>query len=111
MPVVASAREPFGGDGSALRPSAALQQLEQGVTHCLLKFIVALDLDVGALPKRPEEVLLLITQSRPPTSRSRREGALDLGPNRGQGPLGRPAIRDELLDPQGLALAETGGDR
>jgi len=104
--VVARPREPFGGDCALLRSDTGLESVEEREANRLLELVVAVELDVGALPVVVEELALTLYQSVPTCVACCSERSTDLVAHGGARPLARPAIREELDDPQPLFLRE-----
>lgn len=84
--------------------------MEQGESDGLLKFVVAVDLDIGPRPEVPQVVPLFLHQAVPACAARRRERRFDLVSHCGKRPRARPAVGDQLLDPQFLAGSQSGGD-
>jgi hypothetical protein len=110
MAVVAGAGQSLGRDGPVLRPAGRLQDVEQGKANRLLELGVAVQLHVGAMPE-VIEISSLIGQEPVPSPKVRRgEGGGDLVPQGRHRALPRPAVGQELDDPQPVARFEVGGD-
>ena len=65
MPVVAAAGQPLGGYRALFGTGGGLDDLEEREPHRLLQLVVAVDLDVGAIPDVVEIVALLAAQAVP----------------------------------------------
>jgi hypothetical protein len=109
--VVAGSREPLGGDRSLFGARARLERVEEGEAQCLLQFGVAVDLDVGAGPEIVK-VCALAREETLPAGRARRgQGGGDLVSKGRSGSLARPAVGEELDDPQPLSRAQVCRER
>ena len=92
------------------RPAPGLEHVEQAEAHGLLQLRVALDLHVGA---RPEPSSTSRWDAHSPSKPVCRASASCRGPGRGRTPPtgARPAVGEELEDPQRLPGRDVGGDR
>ena len=106
--VVAGAGQALGRDRAALGPRAGLQRVEEREPHGLLELPVAVDLDVGVRPEVVEEVALALQQRFPAGALGGRDGGVDLVAHRRQRALARPAVGEELREPQDVVRAEFG---
>jgi hypothetical protein len=89
-----------------LRSDTGLQGVEERKANRLLELVISLELDVGALPVVVEELALTLYQSVPTRVACRSERGTDLVPHGRARPPARPAVREELDDPQALSLRE-----
>jgi hypothetical protein len=106
VPVVAVAGQALGGDRALLRARGGLQRVEQREAHGLLELVVAVDLDVGALPEVVEVLALVGEQAVEARAPRRGEGGADLVADRDHRPLARPPVGQELGQRQCLAVAD-----
>ena len=101
--VVAGPGQALRRDRPPLGPGTGLQHVEQREPHGLLELGVALDLDVGALPELVQVRPLLRDQPVPAGVRAHRRAPRRPGRARRAASGRRPAIGDELDQPQALA--------
>ncbi len=108
VPVVTGAGEPLGRDRPLLRPGAGLEHVEQAEAGGLLDRRVAVEFDGGPGPERVEVTALLGLQAVP-------AGVVGSGESRGHlvrqrlpGPDARPAVGQQLHDPEALTRLEHG---
>ena len=99
VPVVARPGEPLGRDRALLAARAGLQNMKQSEPHGLLDLDVTMNLDVGAAPEVVEVGTLRGDQAVPARLPGPGQRRPHLVPHCGQGPLARPAVRDELDQP------------
>ena len=85
--------------------------MEEAEADRLLELGVALDLDVGPRPEAVEHLALGRAQPVEAGVPRLREAAADLGADRVDRAVARPAVGEELEDPQLLAGRDVGGDR
>ncbi len=100
VPVVAGAGQALGADRPALAAGAGLQGVEEGEADRLLQLGVAVEFDVGALPEVVEVLALGAGQRLPAGVAGLGDGAADLVADRRLRALRRPAVGEELDDPQ-----------
>ena len=111
VPVVAVARQPLGGDRALLRARGGLQRVEEGEAHGLLELVVAVDLDVGALPVVVEVLALVVEEAGEPRAPRGRERGAGLVADRDHRALAGPAVGQVLGQRQRLAVADLGAHR
>ena len=109
--VVAAAGQPLRGDRPALGARSRLEHLEDGEAGRLLERGVAVELDVRAPPEVVEVLALRGEQPVPARAQRRGQRRVDLVAHRRQRAPARPAVGEELHDPQPLALVQRGRDR
>ncbi len=108
--VVAGAGQALGRDRAPLGAGARLQRVEQREADGLLQLGVAVELDVGALPRSRRGTRCWASRAVPAGVTWPRRAR----PRPGRAPRGRqrslgPAVGQELDDPQPLAGGEVGG--
>jgi hypothetical protein len=103
VPVVARSGQPLGRHRPPLGAGAGLQDVEQPEAHGLLHDGVAVDLDVGAVPVVVEVGALAREQALPAAVAGAGERRRDLVAHRRHRAHARPAVGEELHDPQHLA--------
>ncbi len=108
--VVPRPGEPLGGDGSLFGARSGLEHVEEGEPHGLLQLCVALELYVGASPEVVEVGALGSEKVVPAGVTRSRQGRLDLAFHRRERTPARPAVGQELDQPQDLSGLELGGD-
>ena len=111
VPVVAVARQPLGGDRALLGAGGGLQRVEEGEAHGLLELVVAVDLDVGALPEVVEVLALVLEEAVEPRAPRGRERGVGLVADRDHRALAGPPVGQELGQRQRLAVADLGAHR
>src|SRR5579883_1311189 len=65
MAIVTGTCQPLGGNRTAFRPCARLQDVEEGEAHCLLHFRVSFKFDICIRPEIVQEIPLLGEQTFP----------------------------------------------
>ena len=84
--------------------------MEEGEAHRLLELVVAVDLDVGALPEVVEVGALVVEEAVEPGAPRGRERGVDLVADRDHRALARPPVGQVLGQRQRLAVADLGAD-
>ncbi len=107
--VVAGTGQALRRDRPALGPRARLQDVEQGEADGLLHLRVTIDFDVGPRPEVVEVRPLFGEHPRPAGLACRGQRGGGLVAQGRQGPLLRPAVRDELDQPQFASRRQHGG--
>jgi hypothetical protein len=109
--VVAGSGESLGGDRSLFGARARLERVEEGEAQRLLQFGIAVDLDVGAGPE-VIQVGALASDEPLPAGRARGgQSGSDLIVQSRSRALARPAVGEELDDPQPLSRAHVAWTR
>ena len=103
--VVAGPGQALGGDRALLGAGPGLERVEEREAHGLLELGVALELDVGAVPEVVEVRALAGEQAVPARVSRLGERGDHLVADGRERALARPAVGEELDDPQALALA------
>ena len=111
VPVVTGPGQALGGDRAALGPGSGLQHVEQREPHRLLDLGVPVDLYVGPVPERVEVGPLPGQQPVPSGLGGPGQRRVGLITHRGQRPGSRPAVGDELDQPQPLPGLQRRGHR
>ena len=111
VPLVAGAGQRLAGDGPTLGARRGLQQLEQREPDGLLQLVVAVDLDVRALPEAVEDGALAREQPVEALVPGDRQRSRQLVAQRGQLAGVRPRVRHELGQRDRLAGLQLRADR
>jgi len=106
VPVIARAGQALRRDGPAFSAGAGLQHVKQREAHRLLDLGVPVELHVGAGPERVQVGPLRGQQPVPAGLPGPGKRGVGLIADRGQRPGPRPAVGDELDQPQPLAGLE-----
>ena len=103
VPVIARPREPFRRDRALLGARTRLQRVEEREPHRLLQLGVAVELDIGMRPEVVQIRALVGNEALPARVARLGERGDDLVAQRGVRAPARPAVREELHEPEALA--------
>ncbi len=111
VPVIARPRQALGRDRPPLAARPRLQRVKEREPDRLLQLGVAVEADVGAPPEVVQVAPLIGQQTVPAGVRGLCERGRDLVADGGHRALARPAVGEELDDPQPLAGRQLRADR